>query len=95
MEYAFLPQGTQAESNELDRLQRLLAKQREVYQANPAAALALVAKEQAPEDPVGAEPATDKSEPAERANPQQSLELAAWTAVSRVLFNLDDFMTRE
>ncbi|HLX46387.1 MAG TPA: DUF1553 domain-containing protein [Bryobacteraceae bacterium] len=29
------------------------------------------------------------------ANPKQAVELAAWTAVSRVLFNLDDFMTRE
>jgi hypothetical protein len=28
-------------------------------------------------------------------NPQQAAELAAWTAVSRVLFNLDDFLTRE
>jgi hypothetical protein len=29
------------------------------------------------------------------ANPKQATELAAWTAVCRVLFNLDDFMTRE
>ena len=28
-------------------------------------------------------------------NPKQAMELAAWTAVCRVLFNLDDFMTRE
>ena len=28
-------------------------------------------------------------------NPKQAPELAAWTAVCRVLFNLDDFMTRE
>jgi hypothetical protein len=28
-------------------------------------------------------------------NPTQAMELAAWTAVCRVLFNLDDFMTRE
>ena len=28
-------------------------------------------------------------------DPKQIPELAAWTAISRVLFNLDDFMTRE
>jgi hypothetical protein len=31
----------------------------------------------------------------ESIDPKQVPELAAWTAVSRVLFNLDDFVTRE
>jgi hypothetical protein len=78
LNYAYVAAtGRRSGDREIARLQRFLADQRQVYQTNPGAAVALVAKDQ------------------DAPNPKQATELASWTAVCRVLFNLDDFMTRE
>ena len=82
LEYSFLlVLGRKPLAKEADRLHTFLAAQRQVYAANPDAAAQLFTR---PGPAAGAGAA--KSEIA---------ELAAWTAVGRVLFNLDDFMTRE
>jgi hypothetical protein len=73
-----------------------LAKQRQEYGANPSLAAALIAKEPAPPDrSLILEGGTETSGAAEAGNPQENVQMAAWTAVSRVLLNLDEFMTRE
>ena len=91
VDYAFLlALGRKPRPAERDRLARFLALQRDEYRSDPTSASLLVVKEQvfdsSPGGSVAAEPSVD---------PKQIPELAAWTAVSRVLFNLDDFMTRE
>jgi hypothetical protein len=50
----------------------------------------MVVKEQVFDSSPGGDPAA-----AESVDAKQAPELAAWTALARVLFNLDDFMTRE
>ena len=75
-----LATGRRAGDKEMDRLEQFLAAQRRLYQSNPGAAAQFVAKD---------------DEPAGSISPRTATELAAWTATSRVLFNLDDFMTRE
>ena len=75
---------------ERDRLQRFLALQRDEYTSDPTSASLLVVKEQVfDSSPNG------KTESEEDVDTKAIPELAAWTSVCRVLFNLDDFMTRE
>jgi hypothetical protein len=81
LNYAYLAAtGRKGGDKELARLGTFLAAQRQIYQANPGAAVQFIAK---------------NGQSSDAPNPKQAVELAAWTAVSRVLFNLDDFMTRE
>jgi len=75
--------GRKPRSIETERLLRFLATERDEYRSNPASA-SLMVKEQAV-----------TSSASESTDPKDVPELAAWTALSRVLFNLDDFMTRE
>jgi hypothetical protein len=91
LEHAFLlALGRKPNLNELDRLATLLAEQRKEYSAQPSAAMDLATALEA-----GAAPRPAESEAEPSVNPQEAPELAAWAAVSRVLLNLDDFMTRE
>ncbi len=90
LEHGFLlALGRKPSPNDLDRLTTLLAQQREEYNARPAAALEVAS----------ALDAGMRREPEGETEPSVLLkdapELAAWTAVSRVLLNLDSFMTRE
>jgi hypothetical protein len=95
--YAFLLAiGRNPTPLELNRLQKVLLQQREEYRTNPASALLLLAKDAPPETTVpNADAAEDQDSASESVDPKLAPEMAAWTAVSRVLFNLDDFMTRE
>jgi hypothetical protein len=89
--YAFLLAiGRKPNASEHERLARFLALQRDEYRSNPTAASLLVVKEQVFDSSPGGTLAAEES-----VNPKEVPELAAWTAVARVLFNLDDFMTRE
>jgi hypothetical protein len=67
---------------EVERLARFLALQRDEYQSDPTSASLLI-ESMAGDAPVAS------------ADLKQAPELAAWTSVARVLFNLDDFVTRE
>ena len=67
-------------SAESMRLLKFLSDQRQVYQEDGKSAASLLTRPGMTLD-AGASPA-------------QAAELAAWTAVGRVLLNLDDFMTR-
>jgi hypothetical protein len=97
LEYGFLlALGRKPNSSELDRMSSFLAKRRQEYQGNPALAAALIAKEPAPVDRSQIlEGGTETTGAQAVGDPQQNIQLAAWTAVSRVLLNLDEFMTRE
>ncbi|HXG11922.1 MAG TPA: PSD1 and planctomycete cytochrome C domain-containing protein [Gemmataceae bacterium] len=76
LRYAFrLCLARSPSASELDRLGRLLARQRAEFETDPEAARELV--------PDGMAPSADVK------------QLAAWTAVARVLLNLDEFITRE
>ncbi|HYZ83609.1 MAG TPA: DUF1553 domain-containing protein, partial [Bryobacteraceae bacterium] len=75
---------------EKQRLKQFLALQRDEFKSDITAASLLVVKEQVFDSSPGGTVHSDES-----VDPKQVPELAAWTAVSRVLFNLDDFMTRE
>jgi hypothetical protein len=75
---------------ERDRIQRFLAVQRDEYKSDPTSASLMVIKEQVFSSSPGG-----NLEAEDTVDPKSVPELAAWTAVSRVLFNLDDFMTRE
>ena len=90
LEYAFqLALGRAPQPKEFERLAAFLAAQRDEYLSDPTSASLLVIKE-------GTAPGVRRRGLAEEVvDPKQAPELAAWTAVSRVLFNLDDFMTRE
>jgi len=79
-----LATGRRGGDKELARLEQFLASQRQLYQSNPSAAAQFAAKFAVKDD-----------QSSLAANPKQVTELAVWSAVSRVLFNLDDFMTRE
>ena len=90
LERAFLlALGRKPSPNDLDRLTTLLTQQREEYNARPAAALEVAS----------ALDAGKRTQAEGEAEPSVALkdapELAAWTAVSRVVLNLDSFMTRE
>ncbi|MFN3325833.1 MAG: PSD1 and planctomycete cytochrome C domain-containing protein [Bryobacteraceae bacterium] len=91
LEYAFLRAVARKPSaQELSRLERFLALQRDEYQSDPTLASHLVVKEQVFSSSPGGRQSSDES-----VDSRQVPELAAWTAVARVLFNLDDFVTRE
>jgi hypothetical protein len=83
--------GRKPGSAERDRLARYLALQRDEYGTDVTAASLLVQKEQVFDTSPGGTPTTAE----ESIDPKQLPELAAWTALSRVLFNIDDFVTRE
>ena len=86
LRFAFLlATGRQPGPKELQRLGAFLASQRQLYSGDAGSAVQLAAGDSdAPGSGAGA-----------AVGPRQAVELAAWTAVGRVLFNLDDFMTRE
>jgi hypothetical protein len=91
LNYAFLVAlGRKPKPAELDRLSRFLSLQRDEYRSDPTAASMMVVKSQVFDSSPG-----DAPPPVESVDTKQIPELAAWTAVARVLFNLDDFMTRE
>ena len=85
-----LTMGRKPHAVEAERLKKFLAAEREEYRGDPTSASLMVVKEQvfdsSPGGPMVAEESVDA---------KQIPELAAWTALARVLFNLDDFMTRE
>jgi hypothetical protein len=83
--------GRKPTAGERDRLARFLALQRDEYKSDPTNASLLVQKEQV----FDTSPGGLQANPEESIDPKKVPELAAWTAVSRVLFNLDDFVTRE
>ncbi len=91
LDYVFLlTLGRKPNPQERDRLSRFLSLQRDEYRSDPTSASLLVVKEQVfDSSPGGALVAEDTLDP--KAIP----DLAAWTAASRVMFNLDDFQTRE
>jgi hypothetical protein len=92
IDYAYLlALGRGPQLAERARLARFLALQRDEYTSDPAAGSLLVQKEQVFDTSPGGQQASAE----ESVDPKQIPELAAWTAVSRVLFNLDDFVTRE
>ncbi|MCW5981915.1 MAG: PSD1 domain-containing protein [Bryobacteraceae bacterium] len=91
LNYAFLlAAGRHPSPTERDRLATFLAAQREEYRADPGSASLLVVKEQVFDSSPGGVVVAEES-----INPREMPELASWTALARVLFNLDDFMTRE
>lgn len=96
LEHAFLlALGRKPSPKEIDRLATLLAQQRREYLAEPAAAAVLVSKKFTASGSGASDAPEDKNEPAVSANSKEVSELAEWTAISRALLNLDDFMTRE
>jgi hypothetical protein len=91
LDYAFLlTMGREPSVAERERLASFLALERDEYRSDPASASLLVVKEQVFDSSPGGTVAAEES-----VNPKELPELAAWTALARVLFNLDDFMTRE
>jgi len=91
LKYAFLlALGREPSAVERERLQRFLALQRDEYRSDPTSASLLVVKEQV----FSSNPGADQ-EVQEGVDTKAIPELAAWTSLCRVLFNLDDFMTRE
>jgi hypothetical protein len=90
LEHGFLlALGRKPSPNDLDRLTTLLTQQREEYNARPAAALEVASALDAGRS------RQPEGETHPSVAPKDAPELAAWTAVSRVLLNLDSFMTRE
>jgi hypothetical protein len=82
LNYAYrLVLGRTPAPKESARLLKFLSDQRQVYTEDSNAAANLLTRHGMTADP--------------DASPSQNTELAAWTSVGRVLFNLDDFMTRE
>jgi hypothetical protein len=80
LNYAYLlVLGREPLARESARLMKFLADQRQVYAEDSKAVSDLFTRPGMTLDAAGANP----------------VELAAWTSVSRVMFNLDDFMTRE
>jgi hypothetical protein len=75
---------------EAERLKKFLTAEREEYRADPTSASLMVVKEQVFDSSPGG-----TMEAEEAVDAKQVPEIAAWTALARVLFNLDDFMTRE
>lgn len=91
MDRAFLMAlGRTPQASERDRLMKFLALQRDEYKSDATAASLLVVKEQVFDSSPGGAQSSEES-----VNPKEVPELAAWTSVARVLFNLDDFVTRE
>ncbi|MDQ2898186.1 MAG: PSD1 and planctomycete cytochrome C domain-containing protein [Acidobacteriota bacterium] len=95
LKYAFLlTVGRPPKAAEEERLLHFLARQVDEYKTNPALATELIFKGKVfRSDEVPAENApVDKLA---RNRPADLLLLAAWTGISRVLLNDDDFLTRE
>jgi hypothetical protein len=91
IEYAFLlALGRKPSPQERDRLSRFLAVQRDEFRTDPTSASLLVVKEQVFDSSPGGALAAEES-----VDSKTAPDLAAWTAAARVLFNLDDFQTRE
>src|SRR5262249_41987373 len=91
LDYAFLlVLGRKPSSVERERLQRFLALQRDEYRSDPTSASLLVVKERVFDSSPGG-----NLEAEETVDTKTIPEMAAWAALCRVLFNLDDFMTRE
>ena len=91
VDHAFLlTLGRKPTELERGRMVRFLALQRDEYRTDPTAASLVVVKEEVYDTSPGQIPSTEPV--VER---KDIPELAAWTGVARVLFNLDDFMTRE
>ena len=91
IDHAFiLTMGRKPQAAERDRMARFLALQRDEYKSDPTAASLLVVKEQVFDSSPGGTVTSENN-----VQTREIPELAAWTAVARVLFNLDDFMTRE
>jgi hypothetical protein len=76
---------------ESERLLRYLSLQRDEYKSDPTSASLLVIKEQVFDTSPGGTTTVD----APSIPPKEIPEYAAWTAVARVLLNLDDFVTKE
>ncbi len=92
LHYAFLlALGRNPKPKERDRLARFLALQRDEFRHDPTSASLLVIPPQVFDSSPGGKTTTEEAQ----ADSKEAPELAAWTALSRVLFNLDDFMTRE
>jgi hypothetical protein len=88
LDYGFLlALGRRPSPVEKDRLHTFLALQRDEYRSDITTASLLVIKEQVFDSSPGGTLAAEDS-----VDPKQLPELAAWTAVSRVLLNLDDFI---
>ena len=85
-----LTMGRKPRGVEAERLQKFLAAEREEYRSDATLASLMVVKEQVFDSSPGGAQAAEESVDA-----KQVPEMAAWTALARVLFNLDDFMTRE
>ena len=91
LNYAFLVTlGRKAKPAELERLTRFLVLQRDEFRTDTTSASLLVMTPQ-----VFDSSPTENEEEEVAIDPKTIPELAAWTSVARVLFNLDDFMTRE
>jgi hypothetical protein len=91
VDYAFLlALGRKPKQAERDRIRQFLALQRDEYSSDPTSASHLVVKEQVFSSSPGG-----LTESEESIDTKAIPEMAAWTTVCRVLFNLDDFMTRE
>ncbi len=91
LNYAFLVTlGRKPKPAELERLTRFLVLQRDEFRTDTTSASLLVVTPQ-----VFDSSPTDNEEEEVAIDPKTIPELAAWTSVARVLFNLDDFMTRE
>jgi hypothetical protein len=94
LEYAFrLTVEREPRPEERERLLRFLARRLDEYKTKPSLATSLVYKggkflpDGTPENPLPAKLAAKL--------PADLTVLSAWTGVSRVLLNLDDFLTRE
>jgi hypothetical protein len=91
IEHAFLlALGRKPNPAERERLLRYLAVQRDEFRSDVTAASHLVIKEEVFDTSPGGKQASEES-----VDPKLVPEWAAWTSVARVLFNLDDFLTRE
>jgi len=91
VDYAFLlALGRKPKQAERDRVRQFLALQRDEYRSDPTSASLLVVKEQVFSSSPGGLTTSE-----ENVDTKAIPEMAAWTTMCRVLFNLDDFMTRE
>lgn len=91
VDYAFLlALGRKPSAAERQRLFEYLALQRDEFRFDATSASLMVIREQVFDSSPGGSLVAEES-----IDPRQVPELAAWTAVARVLFNTDDFMTRE
>ncbi|MBM3728615.1 MAG: DUF1553 domain-containing protein [Acidobacteria bacterium] len=83
--------GREPRAAERDRISRFLNTQRDEFKTHPDEAKKLAAQPVAP----NGDPATMVVVTAAVPEGRDPVELATWTSVARVIFNLDDFLTRE